>query len=382
VLEFTDGLAYNYLRETVTLNANAVSANHGETVAAEVLGSGNGAAANQRFELRKPPLTHVSAATASGARSTLSVRVDGVEWKGLPSLYGQDENSQSYTVRIDDDAVPTVLFGDGKSGARLPTGQENVIATYRSGIGSEGEVAAGSLTLLKTRPFGVRDVSNPLLASGAGDPEKLADARANAPLTVLTLDRIVSLRDYQDFACGFAGIGKAQATAIWDGEAERVHLTVADASGDAVVSPLFENLLDAMESVRDPLREVVLASYQSFVFFVTAKVKIDPAYLWDDVRGAVEAALRATFAFERRSFAQPVPAAEVLQVIHSEAGVVAVDLDELYKTTPDASSFTGAPFNSVLGARTARYDALAGKILPAQLLRIQPLGIALKEMKS
>jgi predicted phage baseplate assembly protein len=139
-------------------------------------------------------------------------------------------------VRIADDGTATVIFGDGKQGARLPTGQENVTATYRVGIGQVGEVGAGALTLLKTRPLGVRGVTNPAAAGGAEDPETLDSARTNAPQTVLTLDRIVSLQDFTDFANAFAGVGKAQAVAIREGERLLIHLTIADASGDPVAS--------------------------------------------------------------------------------------------------------------------------------------------------
>ncbi len=54
---------------------------------------------------------------------------------------------------------------------------------------------------------------------------------------MLTLDRIVSLRDFEDFARAFAGIGKAQATWLWDGERRLVHLTVAASNGGAVRPP-------------------------------------------------------------------------------------------------------------------------------------------------
>lgn len=378
-LTFEDGLAYGYKRDTVTLNANVVLANHGETVAGEVLGSGDGSQPNQRFKLKKHPLTHVGASGASGSKSTLKVRVDGVEWQQESSLYGLDGTKRSYIVRIDDDAVPSVIFGDGKSGARLPTGQENVRATYRAGIGSDGEVGAGSLTLLKTRPFGIRSVTSPLAASGADDPEKLEDARINAPLTVLTLGRIVSLQDYEDFARAYPGIGKAQAVTVWDGEAELVHITVADADGDEVVPPLYDHLLTAIEAARDPLRKVKLDSFQPFVFFVKAKVLIDDAYLWEDVESDVESALLEAFSFEERGFGQPVTAAEVLQVIHGVEAVVAVDLDELYKTAPSETP-SGSLFNAVLDAQVARWDDADEKILLAELLLIHPLGIELSEM--
>jgi hypothetical protein len=251
-LIFTSELQNIYQRDTITIYANVARATHGETVY-EVLGSGSAAEAHQRFELKKPPLTYVSASSPSGTLSTLIVRVNGVQWQEEPSLYGLDTRSQSYIVRIDDDGTTNLVFGDGKNGARLPIGVENVTAVYRSGIGLEGAVGAGSLTLLMTRPLGVRSVTNPLSASGAESPETLSDARQNAPVTVLTLDRIVSLRDFENLARSFAGIGKAQASELKVGQSRMVHITVAAANGSEVDSESKEDLCDAIDLVRDPI---------------------------------------------------------------------------------------------------------------------------------
>ncbi len=385
-LKFTEGLAFAYKRDTLIINANVASATHGETQLDEVLGSGDGAQPNQRFKLKKPPLTYVSAATASGAESTLTVRVNGVAWQQTPTLYGLNAKARNYVVRISDGADAYVVFGDGKSGGRLPTGQENVTATYRSGIGLAGEVGAGSLTLLKKRPFGVRSVINPTEASGAEDPETLDDARQNAPLTVLTLERIVSLQDYEDFARAFAGIGKANAVALWNGETEVVHVTVADANGGAVptTSDLFKNLRDAINGARDPLRAVEIGSFQPRFFEMEAKVLVDPAYRWEDVKGSLEAMLKETFSFEQRAFGQPVTTAEIINVMHNVAGVTAVDLDELYVL--DTAGLPAPPLlSSVLSAQTARPNPAPTaenplRFLPAELLQINPAAITLTEM--
>ncbi|MCQ6513323.1 hypothetical protein NPN18_26520, partial [Vibrio parahaemolyticus] len=77
---------------------------------------------------------------------------------------------------------------------------ENVKVKYRKGIGLGGLVGENKLSQLMTRPLGVKGVTNPLAAEGAQDLERLADARRNAPLAVLTLGRVVSLQDYEDFA--------------------------------------------------------------------------------------------------------------------------------------------------------------------------------------
>jgi hypothetical protein len=221
VLTFTRPLVHTFDRETVSIQANVVKATHGETQR-EVLGSGHAAHPFQRFGLKKHPLTFVSAATPSGGLTTLEVRVDDVRWTEVPSLYTQSAKAQVYTTRLADDGAVTVQFGDGLSGARLPSGTENVTGVYRAGTGLEGQVRAEQLSLLLTRPLGVKSVINPLAPTGAQNPEERDQARQNAPLTVLTLERVVSVRDYENFARAFSGIGKAQAITLGYGTDEKL----------------------------------------------------------------------------------------------------------------------------------------------------------------
>lgn len=376
-----NGLTRSYMRSTVEIFGNVVAASHGETVAGEVLGHGSGAVPHQTFTLRKSPLTYASANTVSGSQSTLTVRVDNVAWTRVDSLYRQDAVAKVYTVRIDNDAKATVHFGDGRMGARLPTGLENVAATYRSGIGLEGEVSAGTLSLLKTKPYGVKSVTNPVAADGADDPEKLENARENAPMTVRTLDRIVSRWDYEDFAATFSGIGKAQAVPIWDGSHELIHITVADPTGNLVGSEKIELLMSAIETLRDPLREVIVENFIAKTFSLSARVTYDDAYEWSAMKAALEEKLKETFSFAKRQFAQAVSAAEMLAVMHEIDGVMAIDLDELYVDGIGQDH----TLSSVLGAGIAAYDKdstaanLADRIAPAGLLTINADGIELKE---
>lgn len=371
--------AAQFIRSETTIYANVVAATHGETTT-EALGSGDGSRPHQRFKLKKTPLTYVSAKTPSGAATTLTVRVNGVAWAERLSLYAAEPNDANYVVRLADDGAATVRFGDGKQGARLPTGQENVTATYRVGIGQAGEVGAGALSLLKTRPLGVRGVTNPVAASGAEDPETLASARTNAPQTVLTLDRIVSLQDFTDFANAFAGVGKAQAVAIRQGERLLIHLTIADASGDPVTSSdaLFLHLRDAIDAARDPAAAVELASFTPLTFRLKATVQYDSRHLENDVRRALVGALQAAFAFPQRAFGQSVTAAEIMEVMHGVAGVIAVDLDELaYVIAPPstATQETLGPVKALLPAHTAR--RVGKTIQPAELLLLDQSGIDL-----
>jgi hypothetical protein len=387
ILSLKDPMESCYDPATFLVFANVVLATHGETTE-EVLGSGDGSQSNQRFELGKPYLTYASAPTSSGASSTLEVRVNGVLWKESHSLYGMDERSQSYVTRIDDNALATITFGDGKSGARLPTGGENITATYRNGIGPDGEVDFESLTLLQSRPLGISEVTNPLPASGAAAPEELSDAQHNAPLTVLTLDRIVSLRDFEYFVRSFAGIGKTQAVSISQGQSKVVQITIASSSGSVVDrgSDLYCNLVKAIDAMRDPVarvrERVIVDSFSLQTFSIQAGIIIDARYLAEDVMARAEADLKRTFSFENRNFGQFVTAAEVLAVIQAVEGVIAVDLDKLER---DDAPKVGTSFTAVLQAERARIDKETGEILPAELLLLNfsSKGILrLKELKS
>jgi hypothetical protein len=379
-LEFTTGLQYGYQRPTVTLTANVAAATQGQTIAVpEVLGNGDATQANQRFALKSSPLTYVSAPTPSGARSTLQVRVNDILWNEALSLYGLGPNDPAYITRRSDDGTTTVIFGDGVTGARPPTGQQNIAATYRTGIGTAGNVDAGSLSILQTRPAGIRGATNPLPASGGADPEDLDHARSNAPLTVLTLDRIVSAEDYESFAAAFAGIGKAQAIPFWDGETGMVHLTVAGVAGAPVdpTSQLFLSLTGAIDAARDPVQQMRVASYRPVLFHLAAEVIIDvPRYVAADVLAAVKAALAAAFAFDRRAFAQPVTSAEIIAAIQAVPGVIATDLNQLYRDDDPNGPSQPAPAAILPAAYATRQG---GTIVPAELLLLNPVGFSVTE---
>ena len=372
VLTLEKPLKYAYDPETVTIYGNVVLATHGETIT-EVIGSGDGTVANQSFTLKKPPLTYISAPTAKGAKSTLEIRVDDVQWSEVDTLYQQDRQLQGYIIRLTNDGTPIITFGDGKDGARLPTGEDNLTATYRSGIGLEGQVDAESLTLIKQRPLGIIEATNPLPATGAASPETLLQAREKAPSKIRTLDRIVSLQDFEDFARGFPGIGKAQAIPLWNGQSQFVHITVAGVDGSLIdaSSNLYQQLVTAIDNNRDPIQIVQVDSYEPLLFNLEAKFQFDSRYESDKLIENITQALQQKFTFTKRNFGQNVTTAEVIATIQRVEGVVAVDLDALYKRG------TSRGLEQSLSAALARWDEEQNQALPAQLLLLNSQNISL-----
>jgi hypothetical protein len=372
VVELTAPLGQAYDRASFQLLANVAPASHGASTA-QVLGSGDASASLQGFRLQQGPLTYVRAATAGGAASTLEIRVDGVRWTEVPSLLGAGPRDRVYTVRIGDDGTATVQFGDGVHGARLPSGNENVVASYRVGTGLAGNVAADQVTLLLTRPLGVRGVTNPLPAGLAADPEAGDLARRNAPRTALTFDRVVSLTDYEELTRSFSGIAKASAGWVWDRETRLVHLTVAGELGAPVDPATRDALLAALHGAGDPHTRLRVDSYQPVTFDVALLLFVAPAYEAAAVRAAVAAALAEAFSFERRDLGQPVSRSEVGGVVQAVPGVAGVTL-----TTLAVHGDTGVA--TLLAARKGVGDGTA--VLPAQLLTLDPTGLSFAEQQA
>jgi len=369
VLSVDPPLAFSYTRSSMAINANVAQATQGETVS-QVLGSGDAGTSFQSFALNnQAPLTYVSSASGGGAQSTLSLRASGVLWQETPYLYGNGPTARVYVTRLADGGAVTLEGGDATTGARFPTGQENMQVTYRRGTGMEGMVQAGQLTLLSGSTPSVRTVTNPLSATGGQDPEVLADARVNAPLTALTLGRVVSTADYQNFAGMFPGVAKALATWSADGPVRGIMITIAGPGGAVfqASSPTCLNLLAALGSAGDPYVPLRVVSFTPVTFAVTGTVKVDTAYDSTAVLAAAGAALQSAFSFQARDFGQDVPVSQVIGAIHSVPGVLAVELSSLART-----GGAGLPSGGLLTARLPTIGGPLASLTPAELLTIDP----------
>jgi hypothetical protein len=369
-IQLQSPLANCYNRDATTVNANMGLATQGQSVT-EIMGSGSASTPDQNFTLKQSPLTYIQAPTPTGRQSTLQVQVNGVAWTEVPSLFDQAPSQQVFSTLNQSDGTTDVLFGDGIEGSVLPTGQNNIIANYRIGLGSAGNVGPSALTTLIDRPLGVSGVTNPGAATGGQDPESVDDIRSNAPLTVLTLGRAVSLEDYQNYAGTFAGIAKAYALWIPSGPAQGVFLTVAAVGGTALPpgNPTLANLVASLQNYGNPLIPITAQSFLETLFGLSADIKYDPAYSQPVVQAQVLQTLSQTYSFAARTFGQGVSVDEIASVIQAVSGVVAVNVKALYT---GATSPAGDLGNKATGFSVARFNSWRAVALPRPLQRPLP----------
>jgi Baseplate J-like protein len=268
---------------------NLLSVSRGKTVSNEILGSGDATVAGQEFVLKNSPLTYLmsgSSTSGAGYTSTLQVWVDGVQWKEAPSFYGQPANAHIFVTREDENNQTHVQFGDGINGARLSSGTNNVVATYRYGSGADSP-DAGSLTVILQPQPGLKSIVNPVPVGGGADPDPPDQIRKYAPQSVLNFGRAVSGDDYETIAAQAPGVARAKSYWGWDPLQQRTVVTVyvGDDQNAVAAAQL------ALSNADDPNRPVVVNLATVVPVSLSFTLLVDPNYVATDVQAAVTSAL-------------------------------------------------------------------------------------------
>ncbi|MEU2834782.1 putative baseplate assembly protein [Streptomyces lavendulae] len=176
------------------------SAVEGETIPHDELGVSDGTP-GQSFTVHRTPVV------AGSLRAVTVVTKSGRQvWKAVASFADSSPTDQHITI----DAVSgTVRFGpsvrrpDGEMrqyGAVPEIGARITADAYRRGGGREGNVAASTLTVLRTPLALVSRVENRTSAAGGVDAESLDSLRQRAGHWLRTQDRAVTAKDYESIA--------------------------------------------------------------------------------------------------------------------------------------------------------------------------------------
>jgi hypothetical protein len=318
-IELATPLAYTYRRSTVRIAGNVVAARHGEVRGEPVIYD----PATRMSSIRDKPLTYVAAEVPSGALPAFELTVDGVRWRQVEDLLASGPEAHVYSLRTDQNGAASIAFGDGVHGAAPPTAPGAVMARYRVGLGRGGNIRPNQLSLLTARPLGVKEVTNPLPATGGADRDGPDQIRRNAPQSTLAFGRVVSVADIADFALNFAGVGKVHVTELaWHG-VQVAHVTVA-AADDAPLdegSDLLDALRRSLARFGDPSLPVRVSPRRRLVLSLTLDLSVSTDRSFENVEAAVRARLGERFGFAAREIAESVVTSQIVAVAQSVGGV-------------------------------------------------------------
>lgn len=351
------------------LAGNVTRISHGKTVS-DTLGGSDGVTPFLRFELSESPLTHLPG--VDGADPALEVRVGGVLWEAVPDFYTSAPDDLHYRLLRDENGVTTVLFGDGMHGAVPPFGRKHIDATYRVGLGVDGNVDAGAVRRIKKASPLVQAASNPLPVGGGAEPAVADDVRVQATRHIRAFDRAVSVTDHADLAVLFPGVSRASATwaDVAAGGPRGVRVHIADSTGE---TPATLAVVEAfLRERRDNAIPLVVVGVEPVDIRLGLYLEIDPTRLVRDVKDAVARALHGVmadrpgmFTFAARQLDQPAFLSEVYERVDAEPGVAFVEATSF---APVAS--TSAQVADVITAPPGHWLRLA----PENLVFTTPSG--------
>jgi hypothetical protein len=137
-----------------------------------------------------------------------------------------------FTVEIDDDGKAYLRFGDNLHGLRPDPGT-TFAATYRRGDGVRGNLGPEALYHIVSGRTGntmlspaIRQIENPLAATGGTAPQSSDDVRQNIARSFVLLERCVTPGDYQTLVESDQEVAQANALMRWTGSWYTVFLAV------------------------------------------------------------------------------------------------------------------------------------------------------------
>lgn len=324
-----------------------------ETHSGVVLGAGTGLA-GQSFVLPNTPAIQgdVQVAVELDPGQTLpgGGRVlDGKQFRFWQEVSTFADAASGDPVYLVDRVTGTVTFAPGMSDgagppapvASVPGSGREIRAWWRSGGGSQGNVDAGTLTVLKDQLPGV-SVTNAAPATGGRDTESVADAMVRAPLDFHTRQRAVTASDYEVLALKATGaVQQARAynrSTVWSfaqpGEVEVVLEAAAGAiPADQGAETIRSQVLGYLQD-RAPLGVTCIVSWVRYkTVAVHARILVRPEEDPEAVKARVAGRLDSTIASPPTTVAGSVAgsgtklhqSAIILALQHGEPGILFAD---------------------------------------------------------
>lgn len=269
------------------------------------------------------------------------------EWSQVDFMIDAQPDDQVFAIASDQNGVTYLVFGDNQNGM-IPGINLNIWASYRVGVGSAGNLPAGSVNaMVQTIPgVGIAlldDGVTPIcsLMGGGADAESNDSIRQNTSLAFSTQYRAISPQDYTNLAYNVPGV--LMANAVF-GNANSVTLYVLGPNYAAPGPLLVDNILDYFTplaaggvtlSVADPNIVSVdigapiapsLLNPTGGTASPAVQLQVKPKFSQAVVTANVIAALQALLSPPNVSFGQLLNVSDIFEAIVAVAGVAYVSI--------------------------------------------------------
>lgn len=259
---------------------NRVPATAAVTRIEEILGVSDGRPA-QSYTLAKTPV-YFEPHSSQASRPDLELEVvEGEQvslWQRVDDFGDTNIDSFSKVYRLDP-VRGVISFGNGTKG-RIPVADAQIKAKrYRYGGGAQGNVAASTITKLKTSLPYVDSVTNPRSATGGSEAETLEQAKLRAPQQLRTRERAVTAEDFAFLAKHTPGVVIHTAYALAQTALHPTSQDFIPTQGAVTVVALPANHKQALPELSEGQLDAICAHLNSRRLITTELYVTGPRYL-------------------------------------------------------------------------------------------------------
>ena len=277
-----------------------------------------------------------------GSNSDLSLQINGATWTAQESFLDTESDSLVYTYRLNDDDTITLTFGNDLNGA-IPTANADLILSYRSGIGQKyNAIGIGGISQIKTNVVGLATAFNVAQPSGGSDSESNESAKKNGPLSLKSLDRAITLQDFETLAIKTPNAGIKSARAIAGEGAYDVEVYLACEglnpkpsgkwyrdfnTGTGIIGMVGRYLFD-----RKPIpTRLLIAPCETVEIKLNVNVLAQSNYLNVEVKNTLLTNIKTMLSSLTDDFGKPLALSKVIQLIENSRGVDTCDIIRLHR---------------------------------------------------
>lgn len=299
----------------------------------EVLGTSNGSA-NQVYSITRTPYIQ-------GSLVIVALNpVTGVsnEYVECESLFDMTDYDSVFTLDFEADGVGVITMGDGINGEIPPEGY-SLVAKYRIGGGTKGNVRAGIVNILLNAVNGrVQDVRNIDDAIGGFDAETVEEIQRNAPYILKTSDRLVNDEDFVLYVKSqYRGVGDAVIKKDYN-FIDVFDLYIANSDRDiGVLNSTFKTLLSAAIDSRCLMgMDIVIKDPIYVPIKMGLYIVCNPMYVSSDLENGIRYELDALV--KSKWFKDELTIGDIYNTVKSIEGVSKVNLTTLCKKSDGVDS--------------------------------------------
>ena len=263
-----------------------------------------GPAADALSQDPRAALPAVTATLAGQGAEPLPADAASAPWTPRRTLLASDSDDRYFVGETDDGGALHLRFGDGTYG-EPPEPGATLIASYRTGNGTTGNVPAEAITALvscATLLSDITKVRNPLPAQGGTDPEPAADAQLYAPAKIgEPLRRAITADDYAAVAAADPGLQRAAAQLRWTGSWYEAHVALDPAGTETLTASGVRTVTRDLRRVRRLGHDLRVGPAEYVPLYIVMQICVLPDYQ----RAHVEAALLDQFGTGTTASGQP-----------------------------------------------------------------------------